>query len=287
MKRLAIMLVAVVPFFANCSGEKASLTGSYGDALLSGQVVLADASSPAGITVAVDGMVSTLDASGRFMFPGVGNKVMMRLHRASDGIDASINLSASANVVVEVSAGKANGRRRGVAPSKSEYEGVIVNASATSLVMLTSHKEEVTIAIDASTVIRKGNTTVAAADLKTGDRVHVKASVKDGTLTATQVVLQGSGSDDDDDSDDKNGSTMTANGLVTAAVGTTLKVQSQPKGEVTVQTDANTIIKRQGDRITVADIKPGDEVNAMGTRIDATTLLARQIEVRGNSKNKK
>jgi hypothetical protein len=71
---------------------------------------------------------------------------------------------------------------------------------------------------------------------------------------------------------------------VTATAGSTLRVLSQPKGEVTVQTDAKTIIKKQSQRITVAEIKPGDEVNCLGTRVDDHALQARQIEVRGSSR---
>ena len=47
-----------------------------------------------------------------------------------------------------------------------------------------------------TTVIRKGNQTLAATDLKVGDRVHVKASVNDdGSLTAFEIMLPESSSD--------------------------------------------------------------------------------------------
>jgi hypothetical protein len=52
-----------------------------------------------------------------------------------------------------------------------------------------------------------------------------------------------------------------------------------------VQVDANTIIRKQGAIVHLADIKVGDGVNTMGTRVDDHTLLARQIEVRGNGKD--
>lgn len=80
------------------------------------------------------------------------------------------------------------------------------------------------------------------------------------------------------------GTTMTANGLVTLAIGPTLRVLSQPKGEVTVQTDAFTVIRKQGQQITATQITAGDFVNCLGTRVDDQTMKAQQIEVRGDSK---
>jgi hypothetical protein len=124
-------------------------------------------------------------------------------------------------------------------------------------------------------VIRHGNQTFQPADLKVGDRVHVKAKVTDTDNIAVEIMLQ--------NADDQGGQTMTANGLVTGTDGGQLTVASQPHGDVVVKVDANTIIRKQGDLITLTDIHLGDEVNALGTRIDDNTLQAQQIEVRGDS----
>ena len=76
---------------------------------------------------------------------------------------------------------------------------------------------------------------------------------------------------------------MTANGTVKSVDSSSLTVSTVPKGDVVVNVDGNTIIRKQGVQITLADIHVGDEVNCMGTRVDDHTLLARQIEVRGVS----
>ncbi len=76
---------------------------------------------------------------------------------------------------------------------------------------------------------------------------------------------------------------MTANGTVKDVGGSQLTVSTVPKGDVTVNVDSNTIIRKQGVQITVGDIKVNDQVNCMGTRVDDHTLLAKQIEVRGVS----
>jgi hypothetical protein len=77
-------------------------------------------------------------------------------------------------------------------PSVREYEGTVVSATATQLVIFSSKKKEETFVVDADTDIRKGNTPVLAADIQPGWRVHVKAATsEDGaTKTAQRVIVQ-------------------------------------------------------------------------------------------------
>ncbi|HSP14100.1 MAG TPA: DUF5666 domain-containing protein [Thermoanaerobaculia bacterium] len=164
-----------------------------------------------------------------------------------------------------------------------EIEGLVVTAAADSLTVHDSQGHDVTVVITSTTIVRKGNQTVDPATLKKDDRVHVKAEMVNGVLTATEVIVQNTNGNGDDD--ENQGTTMTANGPVRSVSGTSLVVFSQPKGEVTVNTDGSTIIKKQGQRISVTDIKPGDEVNCLGARVDDHTMNAKQIEVRGNSKH--
>jgi len=42
----------------------------------------------------------------------------------------------------------------------------------------------------------------------------------------------------------------------------------RPNGDVTVNVDANTIIRRGSQALTLADIKAGDRVEAEGTKVD-------------------
>ena len=73
-----------------------------------------------------------------------------------------------------------------------ELEGPITAVSSKSItVMNASTGKPETAAITKDTVIRKGNTTLTPADLKVGDRVHVKTTAAaGGTLTATEIMLQ-------------------------------------------------------------------------------------------------
>ncbi len=157
-------------------------------------------------------------------------------------------------------------------PEQMEVEGTITAASATSITVHDSHGEDVILTITGNTVIRKGDTTIAATDLKVGDQVHVKAVAANMVNTATEIIVQ---------TPEGHGETETANGTVTAASGTQLTVHTEDDGDVTVNTDASTIIRKQGTKIAVSDIHVGDGVNCLGTVTGDHTILATQIEVRG------
>jgi hypothetical protein len=280
-KSLILMAVAVLTL-SSCRNRETALTGSYGSSFLSGQVVMTSGSSPAGVEVSVigTGMRTEVGEDGRFAFMGVPGNAELQFSRG-DGIDSKVFAGAASNLVVELNGTTAFARRRGAGRSQ-QYEGLIAEVGDASLKVFTSHKEEVEIAVDEDTVIRHGNTTYELEELEDGWRVHVKAVLKDDVLTALEIMVQNTG----ENGGGAVGSTMTANGPVTAKGDDgSLTVQSQPKGEVTVQTDENTIIRKQGQIITVDAINVGDEINTMGERVDDTTLLARQIEVRGKGQN--
>jgi hypothetical protein len=230
-------------------------------------------------------MSTLLGPDGRFTFAGMPDNAELHFMRAADGIDARLGVPSSGSLTIELNSNSARGRKRAV-PSvpavQLQIEGTVVTATADSLTVHSSHGEDVTVKLTDTTVIRHGQTPIAAADLKTGDRVHVKANVSGDTKTATEVIVQNEG---EDDGSEDGGTTMTANGTVKSVGTDSLVVSTVPKGDVTVQVDASTDIKKQGDHITLAGIHAGDEVNTMGTKVDDHTLKARQIEVRGKGKD--
>jgi hypothetical protein len=156
----------------------------------------------------------------------------------------------------------------------SEFEGTVKAITADSLT-LNSRGGDVVLQIDAST-------TFTPAAPVVGDRVHVRARKSGDALVALSVLVQAEGEDEGDDGGEHHGgTTMTANGKVTAAGASELTVESESHGSVTVTIDSHTLIKKQGVHIAAGDIKTGDYVNTRGTRIDDHSLLAEQIEVRG------
>jgi hypothetical protein len=286
MTRLAVAVVAVIAL-AGCRDHE-SMTGVYGAGVITGQVVMAagTSASPDGVRVSVvgTGMSTVLGPDGRFTFSGVPQNAELHFMRA-DGIDARFAVPATRSAfTVELNSNSAKGKKRAVPTVPAvqlQIEGTIVTAAADSLTVHSSHNEDVTVALTDTTVIRHGQTPIAAADLKAGDQVHVKATVNGDTKTATEVIVQNPG---EDDGEDDGANIMTANGTVKSVGTDSLVVTTVPKGDVTVQVDATTIIRKQGAIIAIDGINAGDEVNTMGTKVDDQTLKARQIEVRGKGK---
>jgi Cu/Ag efflux protein CusF len=279
-------IVAAMILVAACRGHRETVTGDYGMGVVSGQIVMASGmanASPVGVRVAVGGtgMSAVVGADGRFAFAGVQDGAELIFQRQSDGVNARLSLaSTSAPVVVELSQTTATLSRHRAVPSVPmlQIEGLITATGATSLTVHDSHNNDDVLQITDKTVIRKGHTLLTPADLTVGWRVHVAATEANGTKTAVLIIVQDEKSEP---GDDNGGDTMTANGTVKAVGADNLTVTTVPKGDVTVKVDANTIIRKQGAIIHLADIKVGDQVNTMGKRIDDHTLLARQIEVRG------
>lgn len=265
------------------------MTGSYGNGVISGQAVMAagsDNASPAGVQVTLSGtgMTTTLGNDGRFTFVGVPQAAELHFVRASDNVDVRLAISGTSSAPLHVQLNSKGGHHRasGSEPQQ-QVEGTVVTATATSITIHDEHGNDVTLAITPDTVIRKGRTNVAATDLKKGTRVHAKALTINGTATAMEIIVQDENTTEPPEPNPT--ATLTANGPVTAVGASSLTVNSEDHGSVTVNVDGNTIIRKQGDVIKLSDIKVGDEVNTMGTRVDDHTELARQIEVRGEGQS--
>ena len=374
MRIRAGMLMAAVLVLAACQGERATVTGQYGTAMMTGQVVMSDGSSPAGVSVTLrgSGITTVLREDGKFMFAGAPEEGELSFERADDGISALLRVEpGSGPMLIELSksgASKKSSKRRsgrggsGSGAQVTQFEGVITSVSPTGIVLFTSKQVDQAIALDAATSIRKGKTPLTPADLTVDMRVHVKAKQVDGVYVATLVIVQNDGSGDDDDGEDdqpegreyegivltaaeaqlvirdshrnevtfvldaatdiRKGNTPVAasdiqpgwrvhvkattsadgavhtatrvivqntnggsddevkvSGRIASISGTTLTVETG-RGTVTVQTDASTKIERRGSAIALTDLAAGDKVKAEGTRVDATTILAAEIEAK-------
>lgn len=284
IQSLSTLLVASFLLLgAACNDHERSVTGSYGSGVVAGQVTMAAGlGSAAGVEVSLagTGMTMVLAADGRFFFSGAPDNATLQFRRAADGIDQSVTLpSARGTIAVELSRTAATlGRRRG-APSVPtlEVEGVIVTVTADTLVVASSHKTDVELKITSETKIRKGGAALTPADLKPGDRVHVKAAVAGEVKTALEVILQ---NDENEGGDEGDGAhSVTANGIVSSVGGTDMVVHRANGEDVTVQVDSATLIKKYGQPIAFTDIKAGDHVECRGTRVDDHTIKAEQIEV--------
>lgn len=370
VRQLLVLVVMVVVGLAACRGESPNVTGSYGGGVLAGSVVMNGIEgSPEGVEVSVrdTGMVKVLGADGRFAFAGVPDNAILDFRRG-DGLQGSISVNGSkGSILVELGrSGAAKSSDRGKdrgnkGRDKRELEGVIRSASADEIVVFTSHNEEVTVAITAETIIRRGNETLTPADLAVETRVHVRARAVDDTYTALLIIVQ-EGEDDDGEDEERpelrqyegtivsasatelvvfdskktevtflltadteirkgnatvapadlrpgqrvhvkalvaeGGGTKTAvevilqnthdsaavsvGGTVVSVTGSNILVATR-SGEVTVQTNAATRIRKKGKAIGLSEIVAGDSVSAKGRRVSENTILATEVEVRGKS----
>jgi Cu/Ag efflux protein CusF len=153
------------------------------------------------------------------------------------------------------------------AENEVSVSGVVKSVGADSLVVTTGGGD-VTVNVDAATIIRMKQNAITLADIKVGDRVEAEGTkVDDHTLLAKHIQVE-----------DENESEAEIHGAV-KSVGTSSLVVTTATGDVTVNVDSSTVIRKQGVVITLADIKVGDEVEAEGTLADAQTLNATKIQV--------
>lgn len=280
-RNAAVLLLALV-MIAACSGsEKSSPTGSVGSNSLSGKVILAGdlaGKSAAGIEVQAKGtgLTSSTDAMGNFNLSGTpSGNVELAFLRSGDGINASSTVSGNASgVVVQLERNRATVLSPG--NSKIEIEGLITAISAASITVNDARTHgDVTAAITPDTIIRKGDATVHAADLKIGDRVHVRASLgADNTLTALEIKLQNP--DDDSPGDAK----QEIEGLITAVSADSITVNdASTHGDVTAAITVATIIRKGNETLTAADLAVGDRVHVRAQKNEDGTLTALEIKL--------
>ncbi len=153
-----------------------------------------------------------------------------------------------------------------------EIEGTITAASATSITVHDSHNADVVVALTSTTVIRKGDTTIAAADLKVGDQVHVKATSANNVNTAVEVIVQ------------NEVHPIEVVGTITAASTSSITVHDAHGADVILMLTTSTIISKGNATLTAADLKVGDHVEAEAIA-DGTVNNAISIHVDGSSDN--
>lgn len=278
MKKVLVLMMLAAVGLVGCSRRGESMvTGSYGSSLISGEVYLAGVAnaSPSGVQVSVrgTGMTAVLGADGRFAFANVPEGAVLDFQRPSDAIDASLDLDGTASfVTVELRQTNAvattprkSGRRRagaGGGEKLYEFEGVIRSAAPGSIVVSTSHKEEVTIGLAAETLIRKGQTSLAVPDLTVDTRVHVKARAANDAYTAVLVIVQGKGGTEDVP---PPGAVREYEGRVVTATTNSLTVFTSKKTEVSFLITPGTEIRRSSVGLNLAQVLQGMLVHVKAT----------------------
>ena len=282
MKKLLILMMLAAVGLTGCNGRgESTITGGYGSSMISGEVVLNGLSntSPAGVEVSVrgTGMTATLGPDGQFAFANMPEGAVLDFHRAQDAIEASLTVDASAGfITVELQQTRAtatakkspSGRRRAGARGGEklhEIEGVIRTAAAGSIVVFSSKKQEVTIALAPETVIRKGQTILTPADLTVGTRVHVKARFANDVYTAALVIVQDEDEDEGEGEEPPPAAVREYQGRVTGATATELVVFTSKKEEVRFLITDQTVIRKGSTTMNLAQILIGMLVHVKAT----------------------
>jgi len=147
-------------------------------------ITVLDASRKIEVTSAIVA-TTTIRMGNRKLTPAdlaIGNQVHVT---ASPNPDATYNA-----IEIKLQEGEGDGSGDDQ-PAKRELEGPVTAISAASITVTDASSGEQTALINGDTVIRKGGTTLTTADIKVGDRVHVRAKVEaDNSLTALEIMLQ-------------------------------------------------------------------------------------------------
>lgn len=293
MKVLKVaLLFSMVAVLAACNGrQETSITGAYGQGVISGQVSVNGTGndSPQGVSVSLrgTGMTTTLAQDGQFTFASVPENGILDFYRADDGISASLTLDQSSGFfAIELSKNQAkkSAKRRGVKVGEkvSEFEGLIRSATAEQIVVFTSHKEEVTINLTEQSIIRKGGEILTFEALLVDTRVHVKArpvTGEQGGWDAVLVIVQREEDDDDGDDDGDEVVVREHEGIVRAIAADQIVVYTSKKKEETFVITADTIIRKGGTILTPEQIVVGNRVHVKATTAEDGTSTAVQIIV--------
>jgi hypothetical protein len=149
-------------------------------------------------------------------------------------------------------------------PKPSKVKGVIAAVDTTAnTVTITPSKggADVTLNVDASTLIKKNKITISLADLKAGDRVEAKYN--SSTLLASKIEVK---------LPEFKG-TLSA---VDTVAGTITVTPFNSGAAMTFSVDASTIIKKNHQVIGLGALVIGDRVEV---KYDSATMLAFTIEV--------
>lgn len=181
------------------SQRGATITGTYGGsgaAVSSAQdssTTQQTTGASVTITVTGTGLSTTVAPGGTFMLSGVpaGN---VELHITGTATDTRVTI---ANVVdgetIHVNVNNSGSRitidvtERDQPEAKSEVEGKITSIDPGARIMIVSG---MTISVPTTARIRKGQKDMALADLKVGQRVHVRGTPSGAMVVASEVTLQ-------------------------------------------------------------------------------------------------
>ena len=247
---------------ATISGSLISMTSSAAPLRSAATVTLT-------VTITGTGISSTVAPGGTFTLNGVpaGN---IELHFGGAGVDDRTTIADVADneqirIAVTVTGARAvvSVTDRKKPANGVELEGLIasINLSGRTLVV-----NGTTVSVPATATIRHGDTTFNFADLRVGQRVHVKGAATGSTIVASEVKLQDENPEPPDDDEAEAEGTVTGLGGTCPAL--TFTVHS---------TRVSTNTSTQFLQGTCGQLKNGSKVEVEGTRLSDGSITAAKV----------
>jgi hypothetical protein len=251
-------------------------TSLSGSAVISGTLAGVQSSNSAfhpassGLTVTITGtnISATVVPGGTFVLNGVpsGN---VELHFTGPGVDATVTISDVVNnetihIVVTVNGSRADVSvtDRETPNSGTELEGLITSIDPPSRTLVISGT---TVSVPVTATIRHGDQVLTLADLRLGQRVHVKGTVSGSTVVASEVMLQ-----------DENPKVSQLEGIVSSASGTC------PSLAFTVDaTKVTTTASTQVKDASCSQVVNGVRVHVEGILQADGSIVASSVDVQG------
>jgi hypothetical protein len=253
------------------SGAGATIAGTV-SAVSTAAKVGWRAFSMSGVTVTVTGtsVSASIDSTGSFTLTRVPPGQVV-LHFSGPGIDASLPLDpvvdndhVQIGVTVSGTTAMLDAQQRTGSDQAAEAEGRVdsIDLGARQIVV---HGGVIQVAVDAA--IRRGDTPIGFAELKVGDRVHVRGVQNGATIRASEVIAQSQTSTPADP-------VVSMKGVISSITGACPSVSLAVSG-TSVQTNSSTTFSAK----SCSDIVSGDTAGVVGTKRSDGTVSATAVEV--------
>jgi hypothetical protein len=165
-----------------------------------------------------------------------------------------------------------DGHRNGQRPPG--IAGTITAMDAHSITLKTREGQTAQVAVDDKTQYRKGRETATPGDFKVGDIVFVRGEKKgENAWQAAVVGSRGQNEGSGGNFAEGMGKRFIA-GEVRSIDGTQLTIQRPDGVTQKISVDEDTSFRKNGESITLADLKPGDHVFGRGELKDGVFVPA-------------
>jgi uncharacterized OB-fold protein len=163
-----------------------------------------------------------------------------------------------------------------LANSLSEIEGSVTEVGSDHLKIHTKSGDDVTVAVNAATIIRANDHLAGLTDITVGNRVSVDARVNaDATLTALRIEVEnehGGGNGNDD-----HGAELTGN--IASISSGAITVTTGGGTTVIVKLSATTSIRHGNITLAASDLKVGNHVEVKGALNADGSIAATSVKV--------